>query len=139
MFKSSQNQGMDGGGGSGEINMTPLIDMVFILLIFFLVTAHFKPDEGVEIDRPQAWTSQALPVDGFRVAIAASGDLYVDGRAVNLANVRQQIREWRAEVSDGAVTLATDKGTSAGRLIEVMDAVKLEGVNDVAVVTRSTP
>ena len=137
MFRSSQSSQSD--SGNSEVNMTPLIDMVFILLIFFLVTAHFKPDEGIELDRQQAYTGAALPADTLRVAIAANGDLYLDGRTIDLANLRRQIREQLAGGSEASVTLAPDARTPSGRLIEVLDAVKLEGVEDVAVVTRPAP
>jgi biopolymer transport protein ExbD len=138
MFRSSQSHAAKRNDDS-DVNMTPLIDMVFILLIFFLVTAHFKPDEGIQIDRPLAKAVKTLPTNSLRVAIAPEGALYLDGRPIDLGQLRQRARAFKAENPEGTATVAPDKRTASGRLVAVMDAIKMEGIDDVAVVTRSGP
>ena len=118
------------------INIAPLIDMVFILLIFFLVTTTFVRDRGVEITRPQATVTQMLEPMAMRVSITAGGAIYADGRQLELAQLRERVGLFARQSSTPSVVLVPDEQTPSGRLVEVLDTVRAAGVADVAVATR---
>jgi biopolymer transport protein ExbD len=137
MFQSVQKQQTRSGGA--VVDIAPLIDIVFILLIFFLVTTTFVRDTGVRVDRPQASHTHALEPTSLRVSIAASGRLYSQGRAVSLQQLREQVGAFAARQSRGSVIVSPDESVPSGRLIEVMDAARLAGAQDVAVATEQRP
>ncbi|MBU1277349.1 MAG: biopolymer transporter ExbD [Proteobacteria bacterium] len=129
--------GMDGDNGAEpEINMAPLIDMVFILLIFFLVTTTFVREAGVEVQRPTAATAAAKQKGALIVAVASDGRIFVDRRQVDLRAVRGLVERFLAEDPTGGVVIAADKATPTGRTVEVLDECRLAGAKDVAVAAR---
>jgi len=121
-----------------SVNLAPLMDLVFILLIFFVVTATFTRDTGIRVERPLASWSDAIDPLALRVAIAASGAVYVDGRRIELDELRDRVARLVGQDPDAAVILIADRELAAGRLVAVMDAVKLAGARNVAVATRRT-
>jgi biopolymer transport protein ExbD len=135
VFSSVQRRG-NGTPSAAQVNMAPLMDLVFILLIFFLVTATFVRDTGIQVERPRATWSDAVDARSLRIGIAASGAIYVEGRRTDLAALRERIERFVTDERDGSVTLIPDRETSAGRLVEVMDAAKLAGAKELAVATR---
>ena len=135
MFQSVQRRG-NGTPSAPQVNMAPLMDLVFILLIFFLVTATFVRDTGISVERPRATWSDSVDARSLRIGIAASGALYVEGQSTDLAALRERIKRFVADERDGSVILIPDRRTSAGRLVEVMDAAKLAGAGELAVATR---
>jgi biopolymer transport protein ExbD len=116
--------------------MAPLIDMVFILLIFFLVTTSFVRETGVEVDRPQAAAGQPIDSQSMRISIAASGAVYTEGERVELPVLAEKVRQFLVRERNPSVVIIPDTNVSAGRLVEVMDVAKLAGVKNVAVATR---
>lgn len=123
-------------GSESEINMAPLIDMVFILLIFFLVTTSFIRESGVKVDRPQAVTGQTVQKRSFVVGLEKGGRIFVDNHPVNITSVRGLVERFLAEESDGAVVVVADRESLTGRVVEVVDQCRLAGARDVAVATR---
>ena len=134
MFQSIQRRG--NGISAPQVNIAPLMDMVFILLIFFVVTTTFVKETGIRVDRPQATASRSLESKSLRVAITKSGAVYTEGRRVELAELRERIKRFVAREKSPSVILIPDEATSAGRLVEVMDTAKLAGARDLAVATR---
>jgi biopolymer transport protein ExbD len=129
--------GMDNNGGDeAEINMAPLIDMVFILLIFFLVTTTFVRESGVEVQRPTAATAAAKQKGALVVSVAGDGRIFVERRLVDLRAVRGLVERFLAEDPSGAVIIAADKSTPTGRTVEVLDECRLAGAKDVAVAAK---
>lgn len=120
-----------------DVNMTPLIDMVFILLIFFLVTATFQQDLGVKIQRAAATQTSPVSGEALRIAITENGQVFVNGHPAENRDLQREVRKRLAANTAAAVAIVPDRRTDAGRLIEIMDLVKGEGVTDVAVVTQS--
>jgi biopolymer transport protein ExbD len=119
-----------------EVNLAPLMDLVFILLIFFVVTATFTRDTGIRVNRPQAsWTDSIDPLS-LRVAITASGAVYVEGRAVDVPALRDRVAQLVTEDPEASVVLIADRELTAGRLVEVLDAARMAGAKNVAVATR---
>lgn len=120
-----------------EIQMTPLIDMVFILLIFFVVTTSFVSETGLDIQRPQSNSSQTLPRENVRVAISADGRISVDGQRVGLLSIRPFL-EKKLRIQAGlAVVLVADKTVSVDRVVRVMDEIRAAGISEVALATAA--
>lgn len=124
------------GGEEPEINMAPLIDMVFILLIFFLVTTSFVRESGVKVDRPLASTAQSKEKGALMVGVRADGALFIDHRQVDLRSVRGLVERFLAEDPKGAVVIVADRASATGRVIEVLDQARLAGARDVAVAAK---
>ncbi len=134
MFKSVQSR--DPNSSSTMVDIAPLIDIVFILLIFFLVTATFVKDTGVNVDRPQASVTRALESTAMRVSVTAAGNIYTDGNRVSLEQLRGKVRSFVGRDADASVVVIPDGDLPSKRLIEVMDAARLGGAKDVAVATE---
>lgn len=120
-----------------EIQMTPLIDMVFILLIFFVVTTSFVSETGLDIQRPQSSSSEMLPRENIPVAIGADGRITVDGQRVGLLSIRSFLQK-RLRIQPGlAVVLVADKAISVDRVVRVMDEIRAAGISEVALATSA--
>lgn len=119
-----------------DINMTPLIDMIFILLIFFMVTSSFVRESGVEIERPMAATgTEQTP--SIVVGIDASNRVWIDGQTVDIRNVTSWMENFKAENTDTAVVIASDRMARSGLLIEVLDACRSADITNVSVATKN--
>lgn len=119
-----------------NVNLAPLMDLVFILLIFFVVTATFTQDTGIRVERPQATWTDSLDPRSLRVAVTASGSVYAEGRRLDLPALKDRVARLVTEDQDASVILIVDRETPSGRLVEVMDAVKLAGARNLAVATQ---
>ena len=120
-------------GGVAEINMTPLIDMVFILLIFFIVTTSFVKETGVDVNRPSAKTAVKKELANIMIAITENGEIKMDRRTIDRRAVRANVERMHAENPEGAVIILADKEAKTGLLIEVMDQARLAGVSNVSI------
>ncbi|BCS88145.1 ExbD/TolR family protein [Pseudodesulfovibrio sediminis] len=119
-----------------SINMTPLIDMVFILLIFFIVTTSFVKESGVDIQRPSANTAENKENVSVVVGIDSTGTVWLDGKTIDIRSVRSWMENFVAETPEGVVVVAADTKTESGLLINVLDACREAGVNNVSVAAR---
>jgi len=122
---------MESAADSNEVNLTPMLDVVFIMLIFFIVTTSFIKESGVEIERPEASAATPRPDAQVLVAITPEGAVWVDGKAVDVHRIGQQVAGMLSE--GGAVVIQADRASTTGLLIEVMDRLKQAGVEQVAV------
>ncbi|WMJ08123.1 MULTISPECIES: biopolymer transporter ExbD [unclassified Nitrosomonas] len=118
------------------IDMAPLIDIVFILLIFFMVTTTFVKDMKLDLERPKANSAVAASSKAIRLFIDRNGDTYVDGEAVRLWLIQSKLRDLLSTSSNKIVLVVTDEGVPAGRLVEVVDQARLAGAESVGVATR---
>lgn len=118
---------------SSQINLTPLIDMVFILLIFFIVTSKFTKESGVDVSRPEAASATAQEQANIVVGITATGEVWIDNQAVAMGSVRAQIERLHAANPKGAVILVADKSAPTGITVEVLDHARLAGVSNVSI------
>ena len=116
-----------------EVNLTPLLDIVFIMLIFFIVTASFVPATGMDVQRPTARTAAPKPSHTLVIGVAADATLTLDGRAVDLRGLRGQLERLRAERPGAGVLVAADREVPTGRLVAVMDQARLAGIEAIAV------
>lgn len=126
--------------GEGEvgIDMMPLIDMIFILLIFFLVTASFVKESGVEVNRPEAASAEMKEATGMVIGITGDGDIFIDRKQVELRRVRGLVEIFLAENSSGGVIIDADGELTTARLISVLDQCRLAGAADIAVSATKT-
>jgi biopolymer transport protein ExbD len=116
-----------------EVNLTPMLDVVFIMLIFFIVTASFVKESGIDINRPDAATAVKKERGNILVAITPSGQIWIDRRQVDVRSVRANIERLHAENPQGAVVIQADRESKNGLLVEVMDAAKLAGVENISI------
>ncbi len=119
--------------GPAALNITPLIDMVFILLIFFAVNASFVKEAGVEIERPSARSAVTQEQANIMIAVTENGEVWVDRQRVDPRSVRGHVERLHAENPEGAVVILADEKSETGLVIEVLDQARLAGVENVAV------
>jgi biopolymer transport protein ExbD len=118
---------------SAEVNLSPLIDVVFLLLIFFVVTTVFVEETGVDVEKPKAMSARELDRRSIMLALTDEGRIVFDGREVTLNSVRGIVaRQLRAQAGRPVIILA-DRGSRSGRLVEVIDECKLAGAEQVSV------
>ncbi|MBN2496951.1 MAG: biopolymer transporter ExbD [Deltaproteobacteria bacterium] len=116
-----------------EINIAPLIDMVFILLIFFMVTTTFVRDAKLEIERPGAKTAQRADSRSVRVSVGRRGELFVDARPVKPWMLQARLREIISRQRIKTVLVIADRHVETGVLVDVVDQCRLAGAKDVGV------
>lgn len=118
-----------------DINISPLIDMVFILLIFFMVSTTFVKDMKLDLNRPAAASASSASTKAVRLYIDNSGDIYLDGEPVRVWVIQSRIRDLLAGSTSKSILVVTDDRVPAGRLVEVVDQARLAGATDVGVAT----
>ena len=121
---------------AAEIEIAPLIDMVFILLIFFMVSTTFVKDMKVDIERPGAATATTASTKSLRVQIDSAGDVFIDGRPVRVWMVQSRVREFIETSGAQPILVIVDKRVAAERLVEVVDQCRLAGATEVGVATE---
>lgn len=118
------------------IDITPMLDVVFIMLIFFIVTASFVKESGIEVNRPDANTSSAKPSASILIAINELGEIWINKRKIDEGQVRANIERLHAENPQGTVVVQADEEARTKVLVAVMDAAREAGVNDVSLATE---
>jgi biopolymer transport protein ExbD len=121
--------------GSDEINISPLIDMVFILLIFFIVTTVFVEETGVDVNKPQAASAIDLDKNSILIAITSAGKVVYGGREIGVTGVRSIVRRL-TQKEDMPVILQSDKTVQTDLLVRVIDEAKLGGAKNVSLSTE---
>jgi biopolymer transport protein ExbD len=116
-----------------EINLTPMLDVVFIMLIFFIVTASFIKEAGLDVNRPDAPVTETKPEDAnILVAIDANDDIWIDRRLIDPRAVRANIERLHAENPEGSVVIQPNKRSTNKMLVTVMDAARQAGVYNIS-------
>jgi biopolymer transport protein ExbD len=116
-----------------EINLTPMLDVTFIMLIFFIVTASFVKESGIDVNRPGAATAEKKERGNILVAITEQGQVWIDKRPVDVRAVRANIERLHAENPQGSVVIQADRNSKNGLLVSVMDAAREAGVYNVSI------
>ncbi len=119
-----------------EINMTPMLDVVFIMLIFFIVTASFVKEAGIDVNRPEAATAVKKERANILVAISDKGEIWINKRQIDVRAVQANIERLKAENPQGSVVIQADKKATTDTLIKVMDAARAAGVFDVSIAAQ---
>jgi biopolymer transport protein ExbD len=126
-YRRSLNEGEE----VSEINISPLIDMVFILLLFFIVTTTFIEETGVEVDKPQAASAIQLEKNSILIAITAKGQIVHGGREIGVSGVRPLVRRL-TQKENVPVVIQVDENANAGIVVRVIDESKLGGARNVS-------
>ena len=116
-----------------EINLTPMLDVVFIMLIFFIVTASFIKEAGIDVNRPDAPTAESQDDAAILIAISANDEIWIDRRETDPNAVRGMIERLHAENPKGSIVIQADEESTNEMLVVVMEAAKAAGVTNVAI------
>jgi len=117
-----------------EINLTPMLDVVFIMLIFFIVTASFIKEAGLDVNRPDAPVTESKPEEqNILVAISGNDEIWIDRRLIDPRAVRANIERLHAENPDGSVVIQANKSSTNKMLVTVMDAARQAGVYNISI------
>ncbi|MFK7160642.1 biopolymer transporter ExbD [Marinospirillum sp. MEB164] len=119
-----------------EVNLTPMLDVVFILLIFFIVTTSFVRESGIEVDPPQASTAEVQAQASILIAISPEGEIWLDREPVTLAALGPRVVRLQAESPQSSVVIQADRASRSGRLVEVMDRLRQAGVDRIALAAQ---
>lgn len=118
------------------IDITPMMDVVFIMLIFFIVTATFVKQAGIEVNQPQAATAVVQEKANILIAITADNKIWINRREVDFRALRPNIERLHAENPKGSVVIQADSDSTNEVLVQVMDASRKAGVYDIAIAAR---
>ncbi len=117
-----------------EINLTPMLDVVFIMLIFFIVTASFVREAGIDVNRPDAPMTDSKPEDAnILVRISSTDEIWIDRRLVDPRAIRANIERLAAENPDGSVVILAHNSSTNKTLVQVMDASRQAGVYSISI------
>ena len=122
-----------------DINISPMIDMVFILLIFFIVTTVFVQEPGVEIEREFALSSLDLEKNSILIAVTPDGEVVYGGGPIGIAGVRGVVRRLTSDNADMPIILQADRAAPAGVVIRVIDECKLASQGSVVSISTESP
>ncbi len=123
-------------GADDDVNVTPLLDIVFIMLIFFIVTSTFVKEPGVEVNRPEAVTAKERRLASIIVAISADDEIWINKEQIELPEVRAAVEQLRRENPKGTAVVQADAKSKSRLLVEVVNQIRAAGVADVAVSTE---
>ena len=118
---------------SSEIDLTPMLDVVFIMLIFFIVTTSFVKETGIEVNRPSAATAQKKSKGNILIAIRPNGEIWIDKRHIDIRAIRANIQRLKASSPNSSVIIQSDADAKTGILVRVMDQIRLAGVQNISI------
>lgn len=119
-----------------EINLTPMLDVVFIMLIFFIVTASFIKEAGIDVNRPDAQTREVQENANILVAINEANEIWIDRRRIDPRAVRAVLERLHAENPEGAVVIQADKKAYTETVVLVMDSARLAKIFNVSIAAQ---
>jgi biopolymer transport protein ExbD len=125
-----------GGGDRVDVNMSPLIDMVFLLLIFFVVTTSFVKETGIDVQRSTAATAERKDRGTIMIGVTAEGEIYIEGKRIDVRSVRGLVERALAEDPEAGVVVVADASAPTGDVVKVMDQCRLAGAQDVSLAAR---
>ena len=111
-----------------EINMTPMLDVVFIMLIFFIVSTSFVRESGIDVNRPSAQTSESQTRTAVMLALSAEEEIWLDRKLIDIRMVRPTIERMKLEQAELSVVVQADEESSTGQLVKLIDQLRLAGV-----------
>ena len=129
-------QTVRGGAGRVDINMGPLVDMVFLLLIFFVVTTSFVKESGIDVSRSTAASAEIKERGTIMIGVSPEGDVYFDGKKVDVRSVRGLVERALAEDPESGVVVVADRASETGAVVGVMDQCRLAGAKNVSLAAK---
>lgn len=136
-FVSRRSQGAET-SSAAKINLTPLIDVVFILLIFFVVTSSFVKESGVDVSRPQADSATPQTSASIFVSVTAAGEVWIDRKVVAIRALRPLIAQLHEQNPQGSLVIVADRAAPTGLVVQVLDQARLAGISNVALAAKPT-
>ncbi|MBY6188634.1 biopolymer transporter ExbD [Marinobacter hydrocarbonoclasticus] len=115
-----------------QVDLTPMLDIVFIMLIFFIVTTSFVRESGIDVNRPEASTAASQAGVGLFVAINNRNEIYIDQRRIDIERVQANLERLRADQPESPLVIQADERAFNGVVVKVMDAAKAAGITDIA-------
>ena len=125
-----------GGNEKVDINMGPLVDMVFLLLIFFVVTTSFVKETGIDVQRSTAATAEVKDRGNIMLGVSAEGEVYFEGKRIDVRSVRAHVERALAEDPESGVVVVADKNSTTGVVVQAMDQCRLAGAKSVSLAAR---
>ena len=119
-----------------EVNVTPMLDVVFIMLIFFIVTASFVKESGIDVTRPDAATAERKQRASILIAISKNNEVWIQKRRIDVRAVRANVERLLAENPQGSVVIQADEKSENGLFVKVMDQARLAGAQRIAIAAR---
>ena len=119
-----------------EINLTPMLEVVFIMLIFFIVTANFIKEPGLEINRPDSDTAETQENAAILIAVGSNDEVWMDGRRIDVRQVKANVVKMLADNPKGSVVIQADEQAVADTIIKVMDGAREAGVNAISLASE---
>ncbi|NMP17569.1 MULTISPECIES: biopolymer transporter ExbD [unclassified Thalassotalea] len=119
------------------VDMTPMLDIVFIMLIFFIVTTSFVKEAGIDVQKPKAANASKKPSANIFIAVRENGEIWMDKRVVDVERVSANIEKLLAEQPTDIVIIQADKGAKHGVVVKVMDAIKDAGIDKISIAAAS--
>jgi biopolymer transport protein ExbD len=116
-----------------ELDMTPMLDIVFIMLIFFIVTTSFVKESGITVNTPKSQTASRQESANIFIAITREGEIWIDKRPVDVRAIRSVVARLHAENPAGSVVIQSDRDSATHTLVAVMDQVRLAGIEKIAI------
>ena len=120
-----------------SIDMTPMLDIVFIMLIFFIVTTSFVKEAGIQVNKPEANQANKEPSANIFIAIRDTGEIWMDKRQVDVKRVAANLERMLAEQPTDLVVIQADKEAEHGRVVEVMDQIKEAGIDKISIAAEN--
>jgi biopolymer transport protein ExbD len=117
-------------------DLTPMLDVVFIMLIFFIVTATFIKETGVEIDRPDALTATPKKTVSLLVGVSVDNQLWIDKKRVDIRNVRPRMERLHSENPTGGLVILADSESKVEKVLAIMEAARAIGIGQVAIASE---
>ena len=130
-MRRRRSSGMD---EEAEVDLTPMLDVVFIMLIFFIVTASFIKEVGLDLNKPEGGEAPKTVTENENILIQITNDglIFIDRRNVDVRAIRANIERLRAERPNGQVVVAPGAASQNGLLVEVMDQARLAGAEEIS-------
>ncbi len=119
-----------------EVNVTPMLDVVFIMLIFFIVTASFVKESGIDVTRPDAATAERKQRASILIAISKNNEVWIQKRRIDVRAVRANVERLLAENPQGSGVIQADEKSENGLFVKVMDQARLAGAQSIAIAAR---
>ena len=118
---------------AGEIDLTPMLDVVFILLIFFIVTSVFVTEAGIEVIKPEASTVEDTSADFILIAIGPSGDIWIDGDQIDPRFIRSRFELRLADAPNSAIVIQADQNADNEQVMLILEAARDANIEDVSI------
>lgn len=120
-----------------QVDLTPMLDVVFIMLIFFIVTSTFVRESGVDVSRPSAETAVTTDAGSIQIGLTSNNEIWIDKRRVDARAVRANVERALAENAGAAVVIVADEGSDTTVLIKVMDQARLAGASNISIAAKN--